>query len=85
MSALPWSIPGDKRTEMKFDSLDINPAILRGITDTGFEHCTPIQEQSLQECLTGKDVIAQSQTGSGKTAVFLVTIFGRLMASVPSS
>ncbi|MBI5888190.1 MAG: DEAD/DEAH box helicase [Deltaproteobacteria bacterium] len=71
---------------MKFDSLDINPDILRGITDAGFEHCTPIQEQSLPECLAGKDVIAQSQTGSGKTAVFLVTIFGRLMASAaPSS
>lgn len=66
---------------MKFESLDLNPDILKGIQDAGFEHCTPIQEQSLPECLAGKDVIAQSQTGSGKTAVFLLTIFSRLSAA----
>ncbi len=71
---------------MKFESLNLNPDIMRGINDAGFEHCTPIQEQSLAECLAGKDVIAQSQTGSGKTAVFLLTIFSRAVASgVPSS
>ncbi|MDO8446089.1 MAG: DEAD/DEAH box helicase [Deltaproteobacteria bacterium] len=42
---------------MKFESLDLNPEILKGIQDAGFEHCTPIQEQSLPECLSGKDVI----------------------------
>ncbi len=68
---------------MKFESLDLNPDILKGIQDAGFEHCTPIQEQSLPECLAGKDVIAQSQTGSGKTAVFLLTIFSRLSAAKP--
>ncbi len=68
---------------MKFESLDLNPEILKGIQDAGFEHCTPIQEQSLPECLAGKDVIAQSQTGSGKTAVFLLTIFSRLSAAKP--
>lgn len=66
---------------MKFESLGLNPEILKGIQDAGFEHCTPIQEQSLPECLAGKDVIAQSQTGSGKTAVFLLTIFSRLSAA----
>lgn len=68
---------------MKFESLDLKPEILKGIQDAGFEHCTPIQEQSLPECLAGKDVIAQSQTGSGKTAVFLLTIFSRLSAAQP--
>jgi len=67
---------------MKFESLGLHPDILKGIQDAGFEHCTPVQEQSLPECLAGKDVIAQSQTGSGKTAVFLLTIFSRL-ASEP--
>lgn len=66
---------------MKFESLNLNPDILRGISDAGFEHCTPIQEQSLPDCLAGKDVIAQSQTGSGKTAVFLLTIFSKALAS----
>ncbi len=69
---------------MKFDILNLHPDILKGINEVGFEQCTPIQEQSLPECLAGKDVIAQSQTGSGKTAVFLLTVFSRVMASGPS-
>ncbi|MBW7956291.1 MAG: DEAD/DEAH box helicase [Deltaproteobacteria bacterium] len=70
---------------MKFESLALHPDILRGISDAGFEHCTPIQEQSLPKCLTGQDVIAQSQTGTGKTAVFLLTIFSRIMAAGPNT
>ncbi len=69
---------------MKFESLNLHPDILKGIIDAGFEHCTPIQEQSLPECISGKDVIAQSQTGSGKTAVFLLSIFSRVIAAGPS-
>jgi ATP-dependent RNA helicase RhlB len=65
---------------MKFDILDLHPALLKGVEDAGFERCTPIQEQSLPDCLAGKDLIAQSQTGTGKTAVFLLTIYNRLMA-----
>src|SRR5574337_2023836 len=68
---------------MKFEILDLNPDILQGVKDAGFEHCTPIQEQALPECLAGKDVIAQSQTGSGKTAVFLLSIFSRVLAAGP--
>ncbi|MBE7414891.1 MAG: DEAD/DEAH box helicase [Deltaproteobacteria bacterium] len=70
---------------MKFESLALHPDILRGISDAGFEHCTPIQEQSLPKCLTGQDVIAQSQTGTGKTAVFLLTIFSRVLAAGPNT
>ena len=70
---------------MKFDILNLHPDILKGINEVGFEQCTPIQEQSLPECLAGKDVIAQSQTGSGKTAVFLLTVFSRLMAAGPGT
>jgi ATP-dependent RNA helicase RhlB len=65
---------------MRFDILDLQPSILKGVEEAGFERCTPIQEQSLPQCLAGKDLIAQSQTGTGKTAVFLLTIFNRLMA-----
>ncbi|MEK7679928.1 MAG: DEAD/DEAH box helicase, partial [Deltaproteobacteria bacterium] len=70
---------------MKFESLNLNPDILKGINDAGYEHCTPIQEQSLPECLAGKDLIAQSQTGTGKTAVFLITIFNKALASGPTT
>ena len=66
---------------MKFDSLDINEDILKAIQDAGFEKCTPIQEQSLPETLHGKDSIAQSQTGTGKTAVFLITILNNILKS----
>ncbi len=63
---------------MKFDSLNLHADILRGVADAGFERCTPIQEQALPECLAGKDLIAQSQTGTGKTAVFVLAIYNRL-------
>lgn len=66
---------------MKFESLNLVADLLKGIDDAGFERCTPIQEQALPECLAGKDVIAQSQTGSGKTAVFLLTIFNKLVSN----
>ncbi|MCP3677617.1 MAG: DEAD/DEAH box helicase [Deltaproteobacteria bacterium] len=65
---------------MKFSTLDINAKLLQGVDDAGFERCTPIQEQSLPEALAGKDLIAQSQTGTGKTAVFILTIFNKLLA-----
>jgi len=70
---------------MKFETLGLHPDILKGIQDAGFVQCTPIQEQALPECITGSDVIAQSQTGSGKTAVFLLTVFTRLLAAGPNA
>lgn len=70
---------------MKFETLQFHPDILKGIQDAGFEQCTPIQEQALPESMAGSDVIAQSQTGSGKTAVFLLTIFTRLMLAGPNT
>jgi ATP-dependent RNA helicase RhlB len=63
---------------MRFENLNINENILKAISEIGYENCTPVQEQSLPECLTGKDIISQSQTGTGKTAVFLITILNRL-------
>lgn len=70
---------------MKFETLGLHPDILKGIQDAGFTQCTPIQEQALPECMKGSDVIAQSQTGSGKTAVFLLTVFTRLLAAGPNT
>ena len=58
---------------MKFSLLDINEKLLKGIDALGFEKCTPVQEQSLPESLMGKDLIVQSQTGTGKSAVFILT------------
>jgi ATP-dependent RNA helicase RhlB len=64
---------------MKFDELELPEAILRGIIEAGFTECTPIQEKSLPLALAGKDVAGQAQTGTGKTAAFLITLFTRLL------
>ena len=64
---------------MKFAELDLPELVLRGITETGFTDCTPIQEKTLPLSLSGKDVAGQAQTGTGKTAAFLITLFTRLL------
>ncbi len=54
---------------------------MRGIEAVGFEICTPIQEKTLPHALAGKDVAGQAQTGTGKTAAFLISTFCRLLAN----
>ena len=65
---------------MRFDELPIPEQVLRGIAETGFSICTPIQEQTLPITLTGTDIAGQAQTGTGKTAAFLISLFTRLLA-----
>jgi ATP-dependent RNA helicase RhlB len=52
---------------------------MQGIRDAGFTHCTPIQAQTLPIALAGRDVAGQAQTGTGKTAAFLVALYQRLL------
>ena len=59
---------------MQFDSLNIKPEILRAVDEMGFETMTPIQEEAIPIGLTGADLIAQAQTGTGKTAAFAIPI-----------
>ena len=66
-------------TDVRFASLDLDSSVLRGIEDAGFEYCTPIQAQSLPAVLAGRDVEGQAQTGTGKTAAFLVGIMNVLL------
>ena len=66
-------------TDVRFASLDLEPSILRGIEEAGFEYCTAIQAQSLPAVLAGRDVEGQAQTGTGKTAAFLVGIMNLLL------
>lgn len=63
---------------MQFTELQLDERILLGIRDAGFTECTPVQEATFKHSLTGRDVCAQSQTGTGKTAAFLITIFKNL-------
>jgi ATP-dependent RNA helicase RhlB len=66
---------------MKFTELNLPEVVLQGIADAGFEKLTPVQEESIPLALKGKDVAAQAQTGTGKTAAFLVSLFCRLLGS----
>ena len=66
---------------MQFTELDLEPAILRAIDDIGFEACTPIQSEALPLALAGHDVAGQAQTGTGKTAAFLLATLNRLLRS----
>lgn len=68
----------------EFRSLPIPPPVLEGIESLGFKECTPIQEGTLPITLAGKDVAGQAQTGTGKTAAFLIALFSRLLKSEPS-
>src|SRR5438046_4050163 len=66
---------------MDFASLDLPAPVMQGIREAGFVTATPIQEAALPLALRGKDVAGQSQTGTGKTAAFLIAGFTRLLRS----
>jgi len=66
-------------TETRFRDFDIDPDLIRGLDDAGFEFCTPIQAQSIPIALTGKDVAGEAQTGTGKTAAFMVACMNHLI------
>jgi ATP-dependent RNA helicase DeaD len=53
---------------MKFSELDLKPEILKALTDMGYEELTPIQEKTFCPILSGRDLLARAETGSGKTA-----------------
>jgi len=64
---------------MKFEELDIPEKVLEGIRTAGFNECTPVQAQTLPLALQGRDIAAQAQTGTGKTAAFLIAVFSRML------
>lgn len=57
-------------TNLKFDELNLSDELVRAVKDMGFEEATPIQSKAIRKVLDGKDIIGQSQTGTGKTAAF---------------
>jgi ATP-dependent RNA helicase RhlB len=66
-----------------FTEFDFPQQVFRGIESAGFERCTPIQSMALPVTLKGGDIAAQAQTGTGKTATFLITIFNHLVRHPP--
>ena len=67
-------------TDTKFEEFNLPATVLTGLKEAGFTYCTPIQAQTLPVLLTGRDVAGQAQTGTGKTAAFLVTVITRLLS-----
>ena len=68
---------------MGFRQLGLPEPLLRAIDDLGFTHCTPIQQEVLPHTLVGHDCIGKAQTGTGKTAAFLLTILTDLLNNPP--
>jgi ATP-dependent RNA helicase RhlB len=71
-------------SELRFDALALHDSVRAGIRDAGFEFCTPIQASSLPIALEPRDVAGQAQTGTGKTAAFLIATFQKLLAQEPA-
>src|ERR1700744_219053 len=68
-----------------FQSFGLAPLVMEGIRDAGFTVCTPIQAQTLPIALAGRDVAGQAQTGTGKTAAFLVALYQSLLTRPPAA
>ncbi|WP_421864151.1 ATP-dependent RNA helicase RhlB [Motiliproteus sp.] len=65
--------------KVRFHDLDLPDTVMHAIADLGFQYCTPIQAQTLVHTLEGKDLIGKAQTGTGKTAAFLISIITDLI------
>ncbi len=67
-----------------FSSLNLHPDVLKGVEAAGFEFCTPIQADALPLALAGGDVAGQAQTGTGKSAAFLLAMLNRMKLNAPN-
>ena len=68
---------------MKFEQLSLDARVLAGVKAAGYIKPTPIQEQAIPAVLAGRDVLGLAQTGTGKTAAFMLPILDRLVRSGP--
>ena len=82
-----WSIDDFQVPEVegkvRFHDLALRGEIMHGVADLGFAYCSPIQGRILPFTLRGHDAIGKAQTGTGKTAAFLITIFNDLLENPP--
>lgn len=63
---------------MRFDEILTNDEVLDGLWDMHFDECTPIQEHTIPPVLEGHDILACAQTGTGKTAAYLLPVINEL-------
>ena len=68
----------EEQPKVTFEDLGLNPKILQAVADSGYTHATPIQEQAIPHILVGGDVTGIAQTGTGKTAAFVLPMIHRL-------
>ncbi len=78
-----FNVPAEEG-KARFHDFNLPDDLMHAIADLNFRYCTPIQKEILGPCLEGKDAFGQAQTGTGKTAAFLITIFSKLLANVKS-
>ena len=71
----------EKQELLSFDSFELQQPLREAITKLGFEYCTPIQAQSLVYTLAGHDITGRAQTGTGKTAAFLISIINAQLSN----
>jgi len=85
--AKPWN-PSEFKVEpqegkTRFHDFDLDSRIMHGIFDLGFQYASPIQAEALPLTLAGHDLIGKAQTGTGKTAAFLITVLQKLLKTTP--
>lgn len=78
-----YQVPAAEAGKLRFSDLKLPTAILHAIADLGFQYCTPIQQRVLKFTMAGHDAIGRAQTGTGKTAAFLLTILTDLLKNPP--
>lgn len=79
----PWSLDEfqvpEQEGKVRFHDLDLPLPLMHAISDLGYQYCSPIQGQSLPHTLNGHDLVGKAQTGTGKTAAFLITVIDDLL------
>ena len=70
---------------MTFDELGLHPAVLKALADAGYTEPTPVQQLAIPVALEGRDLMVSSQTGSGKTAAFMLPAIHRFASAVPAA
>lgn len=76
---------GQHLSDLRFADLPLSAGLQSGIAEAGFVNCTPIQSKTLPLALEGQDVAGQAQTGTGKTAAFLLAMYHRLEHTPPAA
>ncbi|MFM7415821.1 MAG: DEAD/DEAH box helicase, partial [Alphaproteobacteria bacterium] len=77
----PEALPIPEEDRATFDSIGLSEEIVKAVTESGYRHPTPIQEQAIPHVLMGRDVLGCAQTGTGKTASFVLPMLDILTGS----